>query len=145
MATAVQDGQLTLREAATSGTYGDELAGPFVTFWNVPADDPRGARRPPSRLTIRDSLAARHGHRFARTCTPHHAGSSTDHTRHPPRSAQLPPPRVRGAGEDLRVIPPDRAYLLGHRGPVVGLVLDRARPHALQLRRPRPVPVISAR
>ncbi|MDW3845410.1 hypothetical protein NMK34_02165 [Micromonospora sp. BRA006-A] len=35
MATAVQDGQLTLREAATSGTYGDELAGPFVTFWNA--------------------------------------------------------------------------------------------------------------
>ncbi|SCE67170.1 hypothetical protein GA0070562_1552 [Micromonospora tulbaghiae] len=26
------------------------------------------------------------GHKFARTCTPHHAGRSTDHTRHPPRS-----------------------------------------------------------
>lgn len=35
MATAVQDGQLTLREAANSGTYGDALAGPFVSFWTA--------------------------------------------------------------------------------------------------------------
>lgn len=49
--------------------------------------------------------------------------------------AQLPPPRMRSTGKDLRIVPPDRAYLLGHCGPAVGLVLDRARPHALQLRR----------
>ncbi|WP_435149461.1 hypothetical protein [Micromonospora aurantiaca (nom. illeg.)] len=35
MATAVQDGQLTLREAATSSTYGNELTAPFATFWNA--------------------------------------------------------------------------------------------------------------
>ncbi|MEW1586352.1 hypothetical protein AB0283_12960 [Micromonospora vinacea] len=35
MATAVQHGQLTLRKAATSPTYGTELAAPFQTFWNV--------------------------------------------------------------------------------------------------------------
>ncbi|MBG6068146.1 hypothetical protein [Micromonospora ureilytica] len=35
MATAVQQGQLTLREAATSPTYGTELTAPFQTFWNA--------------------------------------------------------------------------------------------------------------
>ncbi|MEU7673856.1 hypothetical protein AB0C42_03465 [Micromonospora taraxaci] len=35
MAAAVQDGQLTLRQAATSPTYGAELIAPFQTFWNA--------------------------------------------------------------------------------------------------------------
>ncbi|MEU1237854.1 hypothetical protein ABZ399_27130 [Micromonospora aurantiaca] len=35
MATAVQDGELTLRQAATSDTYGAELTAPFQTFWNA--------------------------------------------------------------------------------------------------------------
>ncbi|MEU7770995.1 hypothetical protein AB0C44_06680 [Micromonospora taraxaci] len=35
MATAVQHGQLTLRQAATSPTYGTELTAPFQTFWNA--------------------------------------------------------------------------------------------------------------
>ncbi|MGK5441805.1 hypothetical protein ACSNN7_08280 [Micromonospora sp. URMC 105] len=35
MATAVKDGQLTLRQAATSDTYGSELAAPFQTFWTA--------------------------------------------------------------------------------------------------------------
>lgn len=35
MATAVKDGQLTLRQAATSNTYGTELAAPFQTFWTA--------------------------------------------------------------------------------------------------------------
>lgn len=35
MATAVQDGQLTLRQAATSNTYGTELTAPFHTFWTA--------------------------------------------------------------------------------------------------------------
>ncbi|MBF5032426.1 hypothetical protein IRY44_21970 [Micromonospora sp. ANENR4] len=35
MATAVRDGELTLRQAATSDTYGAELAAPFQTFWNA--------------------------------------------------------------------------------------------------------------
>ncbi|MGW1449634.1 hypothetical protein ACWCO3_15290 [Micromonospora sp. NPDC002411] len=35
MATAIQRGQLTLRQAATSATYGSELTAPFETFWNV--------------------------------------------------------------------------------------------------------------
>ncbi|NYH44762.1 hypothetical protein HNR22_004489 [Micromonospora jinlongensis] len=34
MASAVQDGQLTLRQATTSPTYGTELTAPFQTFWN---------------------------------------------------------------------------------------------------------------
>ncbi|MGN9809929.1 hypothetical protein ACTMSW_11290 [Micromonospora sp. BQ11] len=35
MANAVQDGQLTLRQAATTEPYGTELAAPFQTFWNT--------------------------------------------------------------------------------------------------------------
>ncbi|MFE9959256.1 hypothetical protein [Micromonospora sp. NPDC005299] len=35
MATAVQEGQLTLRQAASSNTYGAELTAPFHTFWNA--------------------------------------------------------------------------------------------------------------
>lgn len=35
MAIAVQDGQLTLRQAAISTTYGAELAAPFQTFWTA--------------------------------------------------------------------------------------------------------------
>lgn len=35
MANAVKDGQLTLRQAATSNTYGTELAAPFQTFWTA--------------------------------------------------------------------------------------------------------------
>ncbi|MET7970882.1 hypothetical protein [Micromonospora sp. NPDC005305] len=35
MATAVQDGQLTLRQAATSNTYGTELTASFQTFWTA--------------------------------------------------------------------------------------------------------------
>ncbi|MET8263103.1 hypothetical protein ABZU92_03815 [Micromonospora arida] len=35
MATAVQDGHLTLRQAATSPTYGAELTAPFQTFWDA--------------------------------------------------------------------------------------------------------------
>lgn len=34
MATAVQDGKVTLRQAATSNTYGTELAAPFQVFWS---------------------------------------------------------------------------------------------------------------
>ncbi|MEU5934506.1 hypothetical protein [Micromonospora sp. NPDC047187] len=33
MAAAIQDGHLTLRQAAA--TYGDELTGPFRTFWKA--------------------------------------------------------------------------------------------------------------
>ncbi|MEU7753088.1 hypothetical protein [Micromonospora sp. NPDC049171] len=35
MAAAVQDGQLTLRQAASISTYGDELTQPFRTFWKA--------------------------------------------------------------------------------------------------------------
>ncbi|MEH1166738.1 hypothetical protein V6V47_15275 [Micromonospora sp. CPCC 205539] len=35
MAAAVQDGQLTLRQAATSPTYGTELTASFQTFWKA--------------------------------------------------------------------------------------------------------------
>ncbi|MGW9196633.1 hypothetical protein [Micromonospora chersina] len=35
MATAVQEGQLTLRQAAASNTYGTELTTPFHTFWTA--------------------------------------------------------------------------------------------------------------
>ncbi|MEV1014220.1 MULTISPECIES: hypothetical protein [unclassified Micromonospora] len=35
MATAVQSGQLTLRQAATSPAYSAELTTPFQTFWNA--------------------------------------------------------------------------------------------------------------
>ncbi|GAA2190835.1 hypothetical protein [Micromonospora lupini] len=35
MAAAVHDGQLTLRQAVTSPTYGGELTAPFQTFWNA--------------------------------------------------------------------------------------------------------------
>lgn len=35
MATAVQDGDLTLHQAAASDTYGTELIAPFHTFWNA--------------------------------------------------------------------------------------------------------------
>ncbi|SCG41316.1 hypothetical protein [Micromonospora zamorensis] len=35
MATAVQDGHLALRQAATSTTYGTELAAPVQTFRNA--------------------------------------------------------------------------------------------------------------
>ncbi|WP_262285443.1 hypothetical protein [Micromonospora sp. MA102] len=35
MATAVQDGQLNLRQAAASNTYGVELTAPFHTFWTA--------------------------------------------------------------------------------------------------------------
>ncbi|MGC4874973.1 hypothetical protein ACLQ26_01735 [Micromonospora sp. DT43] len=35
MAAAVQDGELTLRQAATSPIYGTELTAPFQTFWNA--------------------------------------------------------------------------------------------------------------
>ncbi len=38
MATAVRDGQLTLRQAATTEPYGTELAAPFRTFWNTYQD-----------------------------------------------------------------------------------------------------------
>ncbi|MFI7575783.1 hypothetical protein [Micromonospora sp. NPDC049497] len=34
MATAVLDGRLTLRQAATSEPYGTELTAPFQTFWS---------------------------------------------------------------------------------------------------------------
>ncbi|MEU5529384.1 hypothetical protein ABZ744_20855 [Micromonospora chersina] len=35
MATAVQEGQLTLSQAANSNTYGSELTTPFRTFWTA--------------------------------------------------------------------------------------------------------------
>ncbi|MEH1167345.1 hypothetical protein V6V47_18365 [Micromonospora sp. CPCC 205539] len=35
MATAVQNGDLTLRAAIASGTYGDELATAFDDFWTT--------------------------------------------------------------------------------------------------------------
>lgn len=57
---------------------------------------------------------------------------------HPPPApvfAKLPPPRMRSASENLCVVPPHRAHLLGHRRPLGALVLDSTRPHALQLRR----------
>jgi hypothetical protein len=35
MATALQNGELGLREAAASSTYGNELAQPFRAFWQT--------------------------------------------------------------------------------------------------------------
>ena len=35
MAAAVQDGQLSLRQAVASTTYSDELTQPFRTFWKA--------------------------------------------------------------------------------------------------------------
>lgn len=50
MAAAIQNGGLSLREAVETTAYGDELAGPFRTFWTMHQEKTSGER---------DDLAAR--------------------------------------------------------------------------------------
>ncbi|MEV4462773.1 hypothetical protein AB0J51_04035 [Micromonospora echinofusca] len=55
MAAAVRDGELSLRQAANSDTYGDELTQPFRAFWSTYQEMTSQER---DELTMRVDLAA---------------------------------------------------------------------------------------